>query len=90
MMQAIRQFAWQGGAGQDFDVTAFLIADRDIRGWCDVDQTQFIGWQGGWYQVENVNEFEGGVVVQCKQAKGSGPALWQNHDSWNNCLNWIS
>jgi hypothetical protein len=90
MMQSVRQYAWQGGAGQDIDTTAFLIADIDLRGWCAIDQTQHIGWQGGWYQVENVNEFDGGVVVQCKQAKGSGPALWQNHDVWDNCNIWVS
>ena len=88
MMQAVRQYAWQGGAGQDLDSTTFLISDRDLRGWCLIDPTQFISWRGGWYQVTSVQDFDGGVIVQCKQAKGSGPASWEDIPAWDDCNNW--
>lgn len=90
MMQSVRNFAWQGGAGTEQVDASFLIANRDLRDWCPIDSTQFVGWRGEFFQVETANHFDGGVIIGCKQAKGSGPALWQNHDVWNNCLNWVS
>jgi len=71
MMQAIRQFAWQGGAGQDIETTAFLICERDMRAWGALDSTQFVTWREESYEVVDSHNFDGGVVVSCKVAKGS-------------------
>jgi len=71
MMQAVRQYAWQGGAGQDIETVSFLVCERDIRGWGDLDSTQFIQWRSSSYEVSDVQHFDGGVVVHCKIAKGS-------------------
>lgn len=73
MMQSIRNFAWQGGAGTDKTATTFLIAGRDIRNWGDVDSTQYVEWNSQSIEVEKVTHFDGGVVVTCKSAKGSRP-----------------
>jgi hypothetical protein len=70
-MQAIRQFAWQGGAGQDIESVSFLICERDIRGWGDLDSTQYIQWRQSSYEVSDAQHFDGGVIVTCKIAKGS-------------------
>jgi hypothetical protein len=75
MMQAVRQYAWQGGAGTDIETVSFLIADQDLRKstWGEIEATQFIGWRGDNYEVVSSNQFDGGVVVNCKTAKGSRP-----------------
>jgi len=71
MMQAMRQFAWQGGAGQDVESSHFLICERDIKGWGEVDSTQEVQWLGVWYKVSDVQQFDGGLVVTVKSARGS-------------------
>lgn len=71
MMQAVRSAAWQGGAGQDIEHVAFLICERDVRAWGDLDATQFITWRGSDYEVTDAQHFDGGVVATCKVAKGS-------------------
>jgi len=71
MMQAVRQYAWQGGAGTDTETLSFLIADQDIRGWGEIDPTQQVTWRGETYEVAGANHFDGGVIVNCVVAKGS-------------------
>jgi len=73
MMQAVRQYAWQGGAGQDIETVSFLMADRELRGWGEIEPTQFVMWRGDSYEVVSSNKFDGGVVLNCKTAKGSRP-----------------
>jgi hypothetical protein len=90
MMQSIRNFAWQGGAGTTEEVETFMIAARDLRGWCTIDPTQMISWHGSTYQITATQTFDGGVIIQCKQAKGSGPGLWEDAPSWNDCNIWVS
>jgi len=67
MMQAIRQYAWQG-SGQDIDETGFLIAERDIRNWGPFDPTQRVRWRDNTYEVVRDQTFDGGVIVWCKVA----------------------
>lgn len=88
MMQAIRQYAWQGGAGQDMDATVFLVAKRDVPTWCGVEPTQFIRWRGETHQVADVQEFDGGYVIQCKAADGSGPGIIEDNSTWPDCERW--
>ena len=71
MMQAVRQYAWQGGAGTDKEMTSFLVADQDMRGWGEVDSTQFLTYNGKGYEVAGANHFDGGVIINCSIAKGS-------------------
>lgn len=71
MMQAVRQYAWQGGAGQDMEETMFLIYERDMRSWGEVDQTQFVVHRSVSYEVTGSQRFDGGVVINCKAARGS-------------------
>lgn len=75
MMQAVRQFAWQGGAGTDAETVSFMIADQDVRGWGEVDATQYITWRDESYEVQNANHFDGGIIVNCVAAKGSRPTV---------------
>lgn len=88
MMQAVRQFAWQGGAGQDIETTTFMVAKRDAPTWCGVESTQFIRWRGETYQVTDVQTLAGGYIIQCKVAKGSGPGVWEDKSIWQDCVRW--
>ena len=69
MMQAIRQYAWQGGAGQDIEETGFLIADREMRDWGPIDPTQRVLWRNKTYEVVRDQQFEGGVIIWTKVAR---------------------
>ncbi len=71
MMQAIRQYAWQGGAGTDKETTSFMVFDHDIREWGEVDPSQQVEWRGETYEVAGANHFDGGVIINCTIAKGS-------------------
>lgn len=71
MMQSVRNFAWQGGAGTDKHDVTFLVANRDIRAWGDLDSTQYVEWDGQGYEVASATQFDGGVVIGCTAAKGS-------------------
>lgn len=71
MMQAIRQYAWQGGAGQNLEETMFLISERDIRDWGVIESTQTVLHRSKVYDVVSVQTFDGGVVINCKQTKGT-------------------
>lgn len=71
MMQAIREYAWQGGAGQDIETFSFLVADRDLRTWGEVDSTQFVEWRDNSYEVIRSWSYDGGFVIECKAARGS-------------------
>ena len=71
MMQAIRQFAWQGGAGQNIEETMFLIHARDIRNWGAVEATQTVIHRSKTYDVVSVQTFDGGVVISCRETKGT-------------------
>lgn len=71
MMQAIREYAWQGGAGQDIEETGFLICYRDLRGWGEFDPTQRVDWRSKTYEVVRSQEFDGGVIVWTKVARQS-------------------
>ncbi|MCP4896246.1 MAG: hypothetical protein GY906_04655 [bacterium] len=73
MMQSVRKFAWQGGAGLEKEATTFLIAERDIPTWLRIEPTQFVIWRETTYQVVSIIDFDGGYIVNCEVAKGSGP-----------------
>lgn len=68
MMQAVRQYAWQGGAGQDIQESGFLISHRELRSWGEFDPTQSIVWRGKTYEVVRCQSFDGGVIVWVKVA----------------------
>lgn len=69
MMQAMRQFAWQGGAGQNVEETMFLIFINDIRGWGKIDSTQRVSWRSQTYEVVSSQEFDGGIIISAKVAR---------------------
>lgn len=71
MMQAIRQYAWQGGAGQSVEQTMFLISDRDIRDWGEVEATQTVIHRSKTYDVKSVQTFDGGVIISGVETKGT-------------------
>ena len=88
MMQAVRQFAWQGGAGQDLESHTFLIAKRDAPTWCGVEPTQFIRCSGETYQVKSVDNLDGGYIIHCVAADGSGPGIIEDNSIWPDCERW--
>jgi hypothetical protein len=71
MMQAIRQYAWQGGAGQNIEETMFLISQRDIRNWGEIEATQTVIHRGKTYDVKSVQTFDGGVIISGVETKGT-------------------
>ena len=71
MMQAIRQFAWQGGAGQDVESTMFLIYQNDIKSWGEFDTSQRVLHRNKVYEVEGHQQFDGGIILNATLAKGS-------------------
>lgn len=71
MMQAIRQYAWQGGAGQNIEETMFAISHRDIRNWGEVEATQTVIHRNKTYDVKSVQTFEGCVVISAVETKGT-------------------
>lgn len=71
MMQAIRQYAWQGGAGQNIEETMFLVYYKDMRNWGEVENTQTVTHRGKTYDVVSANTFDGGVVISCTETKGT-------------------
>lgn len=71
MMQAIRQFAWQGG-GQDLEESGFLIYGPDIPStWGEIDTSQNIVWRDRTHEIVKVQEFDGGVLVWTTEVKSS-------------------
>ncbi len=70
-MQAIRQYAWQGGAGQDIEETGFLVAIRDMRNWGEIDPTQRVLWRNKTYEVVRDQRFDGGVIIWTKVARNA-------------------
>jgi hypothetical protein len=70
MMQAIRQFAWQG-SGQDVQESGFLILARDLRSWGEVDPTQRIRWREHTHEVVRAQQFDGGMIIWTKVAINS-------------------
>ena len=71
MMQAIRQYAWQGGAGQDIEESGFLIASRDLRNWDEFDPTDRLLWRNRTYELTRVQAFDGGVIIWAKAARSN-------------------
>lgn len=71
MMQAIRQYAWQGGAGQNIEETMFLISQRDIRNWGEIEATQTVVHRSKTYDVKSVQTFDGGVIISGTETKGT-------------------
>jgi hypothetical protein len=67
MMQAIRQYAWQG-SGQDMKESGFLFADRDLRNWDGFDPTQRIRWRDQTHEVVRIQKFDGGTIIWTKLA----------------------
>jgi hypothetical protein len=71
MMQAIRQYAWQGGAGQNIEETMFLIYANDMRDWGEVENTQTVTHRNKIYDVKSAQTFDGGVIISCVETKGT-------------------
>lgn len=71
MMQAIRQYAWQGGAGQNIEETMFLIYQKDMRNWGEVEHTQTVTHRSKIYDVKSSQSFDGGVIISCVETKGT-------------------
>lgn len=71
MMQAIRQYAWQGGAGQNIEETMFLVYYKDMRNWGEIENTQTVTHRGKIYDVVKGHTFDGGVIISCKETKGT-------------------
>jgi len=71
MMQAIRQYAWQGGAGQSIEETMFLIYENDIRNWGEFENTQTVTHRSKVYDVKSVQSFDGGVILSAVETKGT-------------------
>lgn len=71
MMQSLRPFAWQGGAGQDVESTMFMVLKTDLREWGDITPYQWINFKGGNYQVVEVQTMEGGWVFTAKRTRGT-------------------
>lgn len=87
MMQSLRQFAWQGG-GTDVEQTVFMVFINDLKDWCEIEPSQWINYDNTSYQIDNVGKFDGGWLLGCKQAEGSGPNHWQDKSDLNDCDHW--
>lgn len=74
MMQSLRPFAWQGGAGQNVQETMFLIYKNELRGWGDITPEQWVHFRGRNYQVVEAINTPGGWFFTAKQARGESNA----------------
>lgn len=75
MMQSLRPFAWQGGAGQDVESTMFMVLKTDLRDWGEITPYQWINFRGGNYQVVEVSTMDGGWVFTAKRTRGTDSGI---------------
>jgi len=71
MMQSLRPFAWQGGAGQDVESTMFMVLKTDLRDWGEITPYQWINFKGGNFQIVEVQTMDGGWVFTAKRTRGT-------------------
>lgn len=68
MMQAIREYAWQG-SGQDVEETGFLIMKRDLEANTPVCLCSRVRYNGKTYEISKFQELEAGWIVWAKTAR---------------------
>lgn len=71
MMQAMRNFAWQGGAGQDSESAVFLILLQDLQGWGEITPTQWLRYEQETFQVVDILRSEGGWILSGRRIPGT-------------------